>query len=1111
MRISDIERGKRTLLRVTLESADTVSPLSATTEVRVHSNTPEPETLLSAGGATWKIKGADAHNQDLLSRVLASKLPYVAWVVARYPKDEKVAATSLCLEIREFPSEYRWAEPISIGVDEKIIDAIRRKDKSLSSSDDVIAWLDEHVLVTDPDGSVRVLFSSSPNPQADQRSAFRLYGRGWTVDVARDSEDRLQVTRIIEAKSTSNDNEKRPVLLIQGQFQFVDHTVAGSFRGAARSELDQIVRDAGSYLAIWREYNKLERRSILRRAQAFSWLSYRSRERLANGTWRFHLNKEDERLKDCIRVLEQNESVVLEAAATPPAELTNPIEIDADQEGSYRGARSFTGEHVGHDRQKFTIELRLPTENDEDRNPPPDSGVLFISLSGDRTRLERRRKAQASIAAAECPMPQLGLLLEGKAVPARRRRDAKPMSKAAREAFGGEPTGRQIEALKVALNTPDIALIQGPPGTGKTRVIAALQARLSEIAEDTDGVSGRYLLTSYQHDAVENVASATQVFGLPAIKVGQKQGQTESSNGFDHWLKERIDAVSAKFAGANEVPASEALRRCRDLTVGYLRAPSRDEDVPTLLTDIRDIAAPHVPPRIADRLLELAQQLRTSTTPHGVTDLDVEQALKAVRGLRCSQKAFSDDGDTQALKALRRLQQLSVLNSEEEALLEKAASWDVDVAPDFLAALEELQGTLIDRLTPDERPQSAPMINEDVEQALGSAVDALRETARSSLGGVDAVLHEFLEDLTNDRRGTHDAVESYTAVLAATCQQAVGYQMSQLKGRNNVFDTVVVDEAARANPLDLFIPMALAERRIILVGDHRQLPHILDNEIENDLDSDVSEKTKEMLRTSLFERLFEQLREREQNDGIKRTVTLDAQYRMHPVLGDFVSDSFYAPYHEGFSSGRPPEDFAHNLKRYGSAVAAWVDVPFGRGAESKGQSKSRPAEAKTIAEEAYRIMTERPELSVGVISFYSAQVNEILRQMKTRGMTEQLDDGSLQIHESWRTTRSESGKLSERLRVGTVDAFQGKEFDVVLLSMTRSNDIVADQPKSLRRKFGHLMLENRLCVAMSRQKRLLIVVGDREMLTGEQAAGAVPGLVGFLKLCGGDHGVKLHN
>ena len=52
-------------------------------------------------------------------------------------------------------------------------------------------------------------------------------------------------------------------------------------------------------------------------------------------------------------------------------------------------------------------------------------------------------------------------------------------------------------------------------------------------------------------------------------------------------------------------------------------------------------------------------------------------------------------------------------------------------------------------------------------------------------------------------------------------------------GNDTVFRTVIVDEAARSNPLDILIPMALAERRIILVGDHRQLPHILEPDIES--------------------------------------------------------------------------------------------------------------------------------------------------------------------------------------------------------------------------------------------------------------------------------------
>jgi hypothetical protein len=1111
MKISDIQRGKATMVEIRPASADDFgNAVNALQEVDLFASELESEALLRIGDQSWEIEGVDVHHQGLLDAALLRGLPRASWVAARRPKGPGTPATTLLLEVREFPSENIWPEAVDLGVDDKVVELVRKKRKSLAAISDVVAWLTDRILVSDPGGTNRVLLSGSPTPQADKRSGFRLYGKGVAVDIARDDDDRLIVVKVVEAKRAKDNNERRPVLLVRGQFRFVDHTIAGRFRGTARSELDQVVGEAESYLAIWREYNKLERKSIRGRARQFGWLTYHSRRPLADGRWQFSLS-DDDRMEHCIRFLEDNESVDLEAAVRPPAELTEAdTDTDSSDEAEGRRGRIFAGECVAYDRRRRTADLRLPAWNDEDRNPPPEKGVLFISLGGDRTRLERRKTAQALIASADCPMPQLGLLLEGKVVPERRRKKERPLSAAAREAFGGEPTGRQIEALRVALNTPDIALIQGPPGTGKTRTIAALQTRLSEIAEDTEGIAGRYLLTSYQHDAVENVASATQVFGLPAIKVGRKRGQREETDGFERWRQDRVEAVRARLSTSDELPVAVALRRCRDMAVGYLQAPSRTDDVGSLVAQTRDLAGPHIPPQLQDRLLELQQRLRNPRQRGLGEDADLEQALKAVRGLRTDATAFSDDGDMQARKALRRLQRLGVLQDAEVALLEKSADWDVEVEPDFLPELEGLQVALIDRLMPDERPATAPLVNADVEAALGAVIDALAERVRSSSGGVDAVLYDYCDDLENDRDGARQAVEQYTVVLAATCQQAVGYQMNLRKGDNNVFETVVVDEAARANPLDLFIPMSLAERRIILVGDHRQLPHILDQEIENDLDSDVTEKTREMLRTSLFQRLFAQLRERERSDNIKRTVTLDVQYRMHPILGQFVSDTFYEPHGEGFDSGRESSDLAHSLSRYDGAVAAWVEVPLGKGAERRGQSKSRKAEASWIAKETHRIMTERPDYSVGVISFYSAQVNEVLRQMEPLGLTEQLEDGSYRVHEAWKTTRDEAGKLQERLRVGTVDAFQGKEFDVVMLSMTRSNDLPADNPKMLRRKYGHLMLENRLCVAMSRQQRLLVVTGDSGMLRGEQAAGAVPGLVRFLELCGGEHGVQLH-
>lgn len=76
------------------------------------------------------------------------------------------------------------------------------------------------------------------------------------------------------------------------------------------------------------------------------------------------------------------------------------------------------------------------------------------------------------------------------------------------------------------------------------------------------------------------------------------------------------------------------------------------------------------------------------------------------------------------------------------------------------------------------------------------------------------------------------------------------------------------------NSLDLFIPMSMGEKRIILVGDHKQLPHILEPELEQDLISQESldESLIKGLRESLFARLFRQM-------SWNVRMELNAQYR----------------------------------------------------------------------------------------------------------------------------------------------------------------------------------------------------------------------------------------
>ena len=105
----------------------------------------------------------------------------------------------------------------------------------------------------------------------------------------------------------------------------------------------------------------------------------------------------------------------------------------------------------------------------------------------------------------------------------------------------------------------------------------------------------------------------------------------------------------------------------------------------------------------------------------------------------------------------------------------------------------------------------------------------------------------------------------------------------------------------------------------------------------------------------------------------------------------------------------------------------------------------------------------------------------------------------------------------ERFRVGSVDAFQGKEFDVVLLSTVRSWQAVQSfNLDIINRQLGFLRIINRINVAMSRQKRLLIVVGDKSLASPELAKPIdlgdgkkeqiLPGFNAFYQLCQGEYG-----
>ncbi|HWO23903.1 MAG TPA: AAA domain-containing protein [Kofleriaceae bacterium] len=1098
MKVSEVAGGVTTTLRVrAIERA--FQPLPER-EQEVSLSRSGGQTLLAWSNDVWAIQGSTPADTPRLTDVVVSGLPVLAYVA-------QAASDALVVETRRLTQELRITEPVEIGVDEKVLEDVRRSHRVGGTVADVAAWLQDRLFVPPtpggPAGLHRLVISGDARGRLD---AFRIHGFRIAADVRRVN-DRLRVERVLRGGQGGN----LRLILLYVPISIVDATAAAALHGAVRTTLSEAVSGSSSYLRTWQEYHRLERETVLRRARTFGALAYRTCERRRDGGWRFHLAPLED-LGARLALLGGWDRFELEAGAALPV-----LAEDTPRKSAARVQR-LSAPVVHVDEHKHVVDLAPPDEDGE-HPKPPTAGYLYLSLGGDEARLRRRARAEEALRTGNCPLPQLGLLMEGRPAPAARRGrisvDGPKLRPVIREVFGAAgPTQRQIEAIEIALNTPDVCLIQGPPGTGKTKVITAIEQCLAVLADEGIEPSHRILVTAAQHDAVENVALRTEVFGLPAVKVGQRRrGSDTSIDPAQVFAEERVEELRARM---RIPPEAERLSRARGLALACIRTRALPREQAERIHDLVHALDGLLPPDLRDKAMERAASLRR---PPGLEDPErAELLVRAARGIRVEAGAFSDDGPLQARKALLRLDAL--LTSEERAFLVRCAELPPEQVPPWLAEGHAHRDAIVDRLTRPP-PAAEPRLDDDTQRLLLEILDTVDRRRAAGRAGSEAVLAAYVNDLETDLEGVRKALEHYTVVLASTLQHAAGNEMRRVRGIDEgqtTFESVIVDEAARANPLDLFIPLSMARRRAVLVGDHRQLPHHLEPDVERQLAEGVDQGTVEAqtlqaVRASLFERLWVLLRALEQKDGIQRTVTLNAQYRMHPVLGSYVSRAFYEVHEDGsIESPRRAAEFPHDLPGYVKhetpCAAAWLDVPGDRGREVRGVSKSRPAEARALAKEVRRLIEHAPTLTFGVIAFYSAQVDEIGRAMLATGLTEPANNvRGWRIADAWATTYNAERKKVERLRIGTVDAFQGKEFDVVFLSVTRSNDLPGQTDEQQRRKYGHLMLENRLCVAMSRQQRMLAVVGDLAFVKADDAARPLRALRAYVDLCGGEHGI----
>lgn len=271
-------------------------------------------------------------------------------------------------------------------------------------------------------------------------------------------------------------------------------------------------------------------------------------------------------------------------------------------------------------------------------------------------------------------------------------------------------------------------------------------------------------------------------------------------------------------------------------------------------------------------------------------------------------------------------------------------------------------------------------------------------------------------------------------VVCCTCS---GAGDKRLQGRR--FSTVLIDEATQACEPECLIPIVRGAQQVILVGDHRQLGPVILNK----------KAVKAGFAQSLFERLIKL--------GVKPCM-LQIQYRMHPCLSDFPSNVFYeGALENGVGAAertRRSLDFPwHNP----DSPMMFINCTGKEEISGSGTSYLNRSEAVLCEKIVTRLLrstsgTVLPS-HIGVITPYEGQRAYIQHTMQTHGAL--------------------SKDLYMAVEVASVDAFQGREKDYIVLSCVRSNE---------HGGIGFLTDPRRLNVALTRAKFGLIILGNARLL-----------------------------
>jgi len=294
-------------------------------------------------------------------------------------------------------------------------------------------------------------------------------------------------------------------------------------------------------------------------------------------------------------------------------------------------------------------------------------------------------------------------------------------------------------------------------------------------------------------------------------------------------------------------------------------------------------------------------------------------------------------------------------------------------------------------------------------------------------------------------------------VIGATCNHIASKKYSKF---NFEFDYIIMDESGKATVAESLVPIVLGNN-LVFVGDHRQLRPMLtaNKEVEKWLrekykkeDGDEYDGFDEYFdRPSLFEEVIEHVDEdfKAQLTECRRSAKLQVE---------LTSKCFYEPEgDEEIVYVERPKEKEHNIPLSIDSSIFMIDIGSEYENEKDGQSSYNRESVKAIANllECLDKYDKIRDYSVGLITAYSAQHRKLRSQIRRM----KLDN-----IRNWDVQKDE-----EKFTVSVIDRFQGLERDVVIVDLVKSGASL---------NLGFLETPNRINVGLSRQKRLLIIVGD---------------------------------